>query len=294
MLDINHFLDEVKIINQAKNNDPAQVLHIILCFDDGYAMPAGINIVSILNNNKNSLFHFHLFVKPLSPQSIDQFKQIDSTNASITVYEVNQHFQINEENTASFPVSACVRLIAPLILHDIPYLLYLDSDMLCVGNLLKIKEIDISSVIMGVVVDLEKMQHTSCQKFGLRDGEYFNSGLMYINTKQWCEHHVTEKTLKLLNSGIHYSFPDQDVLNVVIGHNKRLIDKKFHRITELSPRGREDEQWENDSVIIHYTTGHKPWYQLFLTPTYEKYWQLSPWKNQKLLFTNDPLKNRSS
>lgn len=287
MLDINDFIDEERIITQSTTETSSKVMHVILCFDEDYAMPAGINMVSILDNNKNSQFHFHLFVTHISDSSIDKFKQIDSVNSSITLYKVNQYFQISKKNTSSFPISACIRLIAPLFLHELPYLLYLDSDMLCVGNLSKIQEIDISNVITAVVPDVDKMQQARCKQFGLQQGEYFNSGMMYINTQLWSQFSITEKALELLNSSVHYKFPDQDVLNSVINQNKLLLDKRFNCITELSVGGNEDQRWLANSVILHYTTGHKPWYRLFLTPTYKKYWQLSPWKDQKLLLVNE-------
>lgn len=287
MLDIGHFIDEVRPIYVSKEKDTAKLMHIVLCFDDDYALPAGVNIVSIIENNKLGLFHFHLFVTNLSDAAINKFKQIECGESSITLYQVNQHFQISKKNTSSFPISACIRLIAPLFLHDIPYLLYLDSDTLCVGDLLSLKNTDLSQVIVGAVADVEKMQLARCEQFGLTQGNYFNSGVMYINNSLWQQHHVTEKSLEYLNSTTHYKFPDQDVLNLVINENKLLLDHKFNRITLLSVGGCEDQDNINESVMIHYISGHKPWYRLFLTPTYQKYLKLSPWKSQPLLLANE-------
>ncbi|MDF7671507.1 glycosyltransferase [Orbaceae bacterium ESL0721] len=286
MLNISQFIDEIRPIKISTEKDKAKFLHIILCFDDDYALPAGVNIVSVVDNNRLGLFHFHLFVTSLSDDSVSKFSQIELSNSSITLYRVNQNFQVSKENSSSFPISACMRLIAPLFLNDIPRILYLDSDTLCVGNLSTLHNINLSDVIVGAVADVEKMQLAQCEKFNLELGSYFNSGVLYINTELWQKYHITERALELLNSTTHYKFPDQDVLNIIIKENKLLLDKKYNRITLLSIKGNEDRCLLDDSVMIHYTSGHKPWYRLFLTDIYAKYIQLSPWHSCKLLLAN--------
>ena len=67
----------------------------------------------------------------------------------------------------------------------------------------------------------------------------------------------------------------------------QFLPKIFNQLTSLTVEGKEDNILGDDTVIIHYVTGNKPWYQLYLTPLYQRYIAASPWANQKLLLANE-------
>ena len=288
MIDVKGCIEDKKVIAD-ENHDMKKQFHILLCFDDNYALPAGVNIFSIINNNPDKMLHFHLFMQNVSNENKSKISELASNRVSISQYSINNKFNIHAKNTKSFPVSACLRIIAPLIISpDVTKLLYVDSDTLCLSSLDELFDANINDKIIAAVADTENTQVSQCKKFQLEHGSYFNSGVMLYNLENWNEANITEQALNLLNEGIEYKFPDQDVLNILLKNKIFYLPKKYNCLTLLTVQGFEDQQKsENGAVFIHYTSGSKPWFKLYLTPVYKKYLAGSPWKDAKLLLANN-------
>ncbi|MBI0068333.1 MULTISPECIES: glycosyltransferase family 8 protein [unclassified Snodgrassella] len=293
MIDIKGCVEDKKVIafNGKEVDNP---LHVLLCFDDKYAFPAGINMYSIIHNNPNRELHFHLFMQNVSVENQSKIAELSSKFVSITQYSINNKFRIHSNNTKFFPISACLRIIAPLIIsQNVKKLLYIDSDTICLSSLDELFNTDLNDKIIAAVADVENTQVSQCKKFQLEYGSYFNSGVMLYNLENWNEANITKLALNLLNEGIEYKFPDQDVLNILLKDKIYFVPKKFNSIlyTAQSFENKqkvEKEAVEKGAVIIHYTAGCKPWFKLHLTPIYKKYIYDSPWKNTKLLLANNP------
>lgn len=285
MIKVDKFIAEKQIIlnTQTEQNNPLNSWHILLCFDDNYALPAGINILSIIANNVDKSLHFHLFMQNVSQQNRDKFKNIDHNGIIITEYIIDQNFKIHSDNIKSFPISACFRLIAPsLLVNETNKLLYVDSDTLCVGNLTSLFDMTFTDQIIAAVPDVEYMQQSQCTKYSIEYGTYINSGVMMFNTKEWCKQNMTEKLLNLLNSGEVYQYPDQDVMNILVGNKRILLEKKYNNLIGLTPNGEEDQKIPAGTKIIHYVTKNKPWHISYRTQLFDGYLTKSSWKNDPL------------
>ena len=225
----------------------------------------------------------------VSDEKIQKFNQLNRKNTSIIYYEISEDFSINPDTLVlHISASTCLRFIVPQILNKLTSrMLYLDCDVLCTNNLNELMNIDLNDKYSAVVCDVEKMQEKQCFACDIPYGEYFNAGMIYINTKMWVADNLTEKAFAMINSGKVYKFADQDVLNILMQGNTLFLPKKYNQLTSLSVGGNEDSLLSDDTVIIHYVTGNKPWYQLYLTPLYQRYIASSPWANQKLLLTNE-------
>ncbi|MWN31249.1 MULTISPECIES: glycosyltransferase [unclassified Gilliamella] len=283
MIDVDKFIHKRNklLLCNSLNNTP--VLHILLCFDNNYALSAGVDVISVIENNKNQQIHFHLFTHNISKENRKKFADIKSGDVSITEYVINDQFKIDSRNTEQFPISACVRLIAPIILKDVTErLLYIDSDTLCIQNLAFIYNTNLDSAVVAAVADAPYMQESQCAKYHVMFGTYFNSGVMLINIPLWCQEDITTKTLTLLNSGEKYQYPDQDVLNIAIGEKRIILAKKYNNLLALSINGNEDSKVPDDTVLIHYITKNKPWHQPYRSRLFDFYLQKSPWKNDEL------------
>lgn len=283
MIQVDEFINKKNNFLSCDFDNNKSILHILLCFDNNYALSAGVNIFSVVASNPLQQIYFHLFTHNLSDENRNKFREIKFDNISITEYVINDQFKVDEQNTEQFPLSACVRLIAPVILKNIAdKLLYIDSDTLCINSLSDINSIDLNDIIVAAVADEPYMQQTQCTKYDVIKGTYFNSGVMLINISLWCKDKITDKTLKLLNSGEKYQFPDQDVLNISIGQKRLILPKKFNNLLALSIDGNEDADVSNETVLIHYITKNKPWHQPYRSKLFDSYLEKSPWRNDDL------------
>ena len=281
------FLKNTLVLN--KKTQINQVYHIAYCFDDNYAMPAGLSLMSVIENNPNTEINFHLFTNNLSKQNLSNFeiiaKQLD---CSITCYEIDSSFSVNSDTLVlGISIATCLRFIVPEVLQKITNsVLYLDCDTLCVGNLDELFNRDLDNKIAAVVPDMEYMQDSQGKKYNIPNGEYFNAGVIYFNTILWNENKLTEKTFNLINDGNVYTFADQDVLNIVMKGNTLLLSSDFNNLTALTVNGNEDAKVDKTTKIIHYITKNKPWHQPYKTNLFEHYFINSPWKSMSLPFYN--------
>ena len=283
MIQVDKFINKRNEFLSCNFDNNQSILDILLCFDDNYALPAGVNIFSIVESNPLQQIHFHLFTHNLSDENRRKFSGIKFDNIAITEYVINDEFKIDEQNTEQFPLSACVRLIAPIILKKTTdKLLYVDSDTLCINSLADIDRIDLKEIIVAAIADVPYMQQTQCAKYDVVQGTYFNSGVMLINISLWCEEEITDKTLKLLNSGEKYQYPDQDVLNICVGQKRLILPRKFNNLLALSINGNDDANVPNGTIFIHYITKNKPWHQPYRSKLFDSYLEKSPWRNDNL------------
>ncbi|HDX9293135.1 TPA: glycosyltransferase family 8 protein, partial [Escherichia coli] len=52
-------------------------LHIALCFDREFIMPAGVALYSIISNNSNINLHFHLLVSGIEEKECSTFYELE-------------------------------------------------------------------------------------------------------------------------------------------------------------------------------------------------------------------------
>ena len=146
----------------------------------------------------------------------------------------------------------------------------------------------------AVVVDVDSMQDKSAERLHNPEfkGNYFNSGVMYINLQQWLNSNLTKKFFELLSDESIVSrvkYPDQDILNIMFLHHAVLLPRKYNSIYslksefEIKNKNHYKSVINEETVFIHYTGVTKPWHEWanyssaqFFRTVYEK----SPWKNQ--------------
>ncbi|OCL22210.1 hypothetical protein A9G07_08965 [Gilliamella sp. wkB72] len=266
-----------------------ETTHIAFCFDDNYAMPAGIAMSSVISNNMDKNLVFHLFANNVTNEKISMFNQLNNDNVSIICYEIGDDFSINPDTLVlHVSASTCLRFVVPQILNKVTSrVLYLDCDVLCTNNLNELIHTDLNDKYAAVVPDVDKTQEKQCPACDIPYGEYFNAGMIYINTDMWVDNNLTDKAFAMINSGKVYKFADQDVLNILMQGKTVFLPKIYNQLTSLTVGGNEDNLLSEDTFIIHYVTGNKPWYQLYLTPLYQTYIASSPWANQKLSLANE-------
>ncbi|MFX5602826.1 glycosyltransferase, partial [Acinetobacter baumannii] len=76
--------------------------------------------------------------------------------------------------------------------------LYLDADMLCVGSLDGLAQLDMQDDIVAVAPDHPATTEKRCAALQLADPRYFNSGMLYINIPRWQEAKITEQVMQVL------------------------------------------------------------------------------------------------
>lgn len=283
------FIKSTLIFNENKKGIKNS-FHIAYCFDDNYAMPAGLSLMSVIENNRHLNIIFHLFVNNLSQENIANFRKLAiDLDCKIFCYQIDSNFSINSETLVlGITVATCLRFIVPDVVgKESERVLYLDCDTLCVGKLDYLLNLKMDNYTGAVVPDIDNMQNTQGKHYGIEYGKYFNAGVIYFNTSLWNIAQLTERTFKLINNGEIYTFADQDVLNIVLKDKVLLLPSDFNNLTALSIGGNEDAYISKNIKIIHYITKNKPWHEPYRSKLFDYYLEKSPWKNTPLIPYNN-------
>ncbi|MBC7488758.1 MAG: UDP-glucose--(glucosyl) LPS alpha 1,3-glucosyltransferase WaaO [Glaciimonas sp.] len=268
--------------------------HIAFCVDDHYCRSMGATITSIIDNNPGITFTFHVFTFSISEDNRQRFSRIASnhivgTHIHIIDPAIFQPFSHISQFSYYSP-TIFTRLLIPSTLRGITdKVLYLDADILCVGSLAELIQINFGNSATIVVPDADETTRRRCAALKLSSQRYFKSGVMYINVEEWESQEITEKTiLAILQNGKEYRFPDQDALNVVLEGKIQLIDKKWNFLYDLIHDLEEDNRHMrpiDDAVFIHFAGAVKPWNDWCLHASkvlFMNYHSMSPWADVAL------------
>ena len=276
-MEINSLVNkEVSIFSGSGSND---CLHIAFAVDDKFIKPTGIAITSIVYNNPGQCFHFHIFTSSLCDNNVDKIKKLNLGNSSLTIHFFDENLFSRYQTLNNLPHSMYYRLVIPGILNGkARRVLYLDADVVCNGSIDELTHKNIEDYVIAAVLDSFVISNDDDYLSGLGldiNGNYFNSGVMLINVDKWNSENVLSEFNKIIFSR-KYSFPDQDVLNIILQHKVIMLDGKFNTFSW-------DCEHYNIASIIHFAGENKPWGTVVnKSDLYMKYYELSPWKGEAL------------
>ncbi len=289
-------------------------MDIVICINKQYLMPAGVMLCSLFENNKEEKITIHVLLGEGGDKCISLLEEM------VARFHQNIRFyHLNDPRLDAFPVGlyfqepfitkeAYFRLFVMDILpQELEKVLYLDVDMVICGSISDLWNVDISNVAVGAVPDSFCNDVHETNRIGYEVGlGIFNSGVLLINLNYWREHDVMKKFIAYaMEAKDHLKYHDQDVLNYVFRHCKKELPIRFNLQTihmyhdsfrYLHFRLIEDvREAFLHPVVIHYTGPEKPWYSNAYHPLkcyFEKYRQMTPWKDKPLTRLHIPLKRR--
>lgn len=154
--------------------------------------------------------------------------------------------------------STYYRLFIPELFPELDKALYLDCDVVLLGDVSKLYDVELGNNLVGAVPD---SMVTSIEPFKLYvekrlrvDAEnYFNAGVLLMNLQAMRECGFAEIFLKLLQSVTFQVAQDQDYLNVICQDRVRYLGCEWNTM----PGAVRAE----DPRLIHYNLDSKPWHR---------------------------------
>lgn len=284
------------------------MLNILYQFNEKYVPYAGVSITSLLENNKESGdITIYLLGEDISEKSrrklLDQIEIYGQQGVFIDAGEVIRKMQDLGLNGYRDSYATNIKMF---INHYIPEavkrLLYIDCDTIVTGNLSKLFEMDLKDKPIGMVLDSMCLRHKQAIGFSKKD-LYFNGGVILFDTQKWREQRCEERiTDHIQNVRAHYMAPDQDILNIVLKGQIKVLDiiynfQPFHMVYTYEqymrffgqPKYYSEKRLKNatDKVAIYHTfryLGEFPWHKDSLHPAtsmFDKYLAKSLWSDYK-------------
>lgn len=271
-----------------------QELNITCNTDDKYLQHCMAMLCSVFENNRNSI-HVHILTQELSSDNTEELKRLcNRYENKVTIYQVDESPLEGVQFRKQRPLSkaAYYRLLLSSIISDnIDKILYLDCDMIVLGNLTPLFDIDISGYALAATADYMPASDQHRQQLNLEfDERTFCSGIMMVNLKYWREQNSEKELLSFAKKPRNPVFlHDQDVLNHVFRKHWFRLPPKWNRIVfNIVPGGlqfgykRSDiREYLHSPMVVHYANKVKPWYDMWMPMRgyYREYLNKSGYKN---------------
>ncbi|MEM2538329.1 MAG: glycosyltransferase family 8 protein [Candidatus Methanomethylicia archaeon] len=280
-------------------------LDVVFTIDENYIQHFCVACTSLLENNKNigRIFVVH-DINQSNKKLIKAIKYLEEKyNATIKMLTLDSKVLENFKITHHISKATYFRLLLSEILpNDVDSVMFLDSDIVVVGSLDYILELDFlredniymtyhdgsndTSHLTNYEYYIYAVDHgysnndlARLKKLGFKGHKYFNAGIMYINLKKWRDDNIAEVLMDNAQKyNEHLVWWDQDVLNLVFDGKWGELDYSFNA---FGLEEKNERQNYKNYKIIHYTGSSKPWHFRNNHPykhLYWKYLRMTPFK----------------
>ena len=281
---------------------------VIMAFssDDFFAPYLATLIASVLDNSsKGRCYDFIILTENMSQWRISEMKSAFETDRiSLRFYNVRRLMRFYKQNlhlNGHFKIETYFRLLLPQILPEYHKVLYLDADMVCLGDVAQLFDQDVDGYLVAACKDPD----TVGLHFGARPDrmeydknvlhfepitDYFQAGTILFNLDEWREKLDVAEVFSYAQAA-DYQLLDQDILNHFCHGLTKYVDsswnvmvdwawKRVDRIISLAPKSVYDEYMEARSHpnIVHYAGPGKPWtdYRSDFSEVFWRYARQSP------------------
>jgi lipopolysaccharide biosynthesis glycosyltransferase len=237
---------------------------IVLACDEAYLMPLATTLRSIVESNvAHWPIECHVLVDEVSLQGRSRVERsLPAQAARIRWHAVDLARFSSFETQATISKMTFARLLmADLLPPGIERVLYLDTDILVLGDLLPLMQTELDGAILGAVhdgLDAELKSRTPEPSGMPIVSDYFNAGVLLIDLARWRANRISAAARDYLIAHPQTRFADQDALNVACnGHWKPLAahwNFQGHRSTDIAALAQSERP-----AIVHFITALKPW-----------------------------------
>lgn len=193
------------------------------------------SMLSLIENSTKEYLRIYLMTENLNEQDYTLIEKVirEYPNVNLSIYPIEE-FHLEKYGIPGWQntQAANARLFFQEILGnkvDKEELLYLDSDTIVVDNLTELDKYQ-----GKIYAALDTAMPSYLKQLGVT--RYFNSGVLKINTDWWKKEKCQERIIKFMkdNPSKKLTYPDQDVLNYVLGQEIEELPMSYNLPPSIS------------------------------------------------------------
>ena len=246
-------------MNKGKN-----VIPIFFAIDDGYIPFLAVAIKSLIENASKEYEYIikvlHTNVKEKNVRKIKKFEtenvNIEFVNLSYYIKKVQDKLYTRDyyTNTTYF------RMFLPELYPQYDKVLYLDSDIVVLGDISQLYNTEIGTNLVAAAPDDIIQYNKVFQEYAekvvgvVKYQNYFNAGILLMNLDQLRKFNFQDKFLYLLGTVKFSVAQDQDYLNRLCKGRVTLINNQWDIMPVINRKINKE-----DIKIVHYNFAYKPW-----------------------------------
>ena len=273
-------------------------LHISYGIDRNFLYGCGISMASLLKNNTDISFSFHVFTDYFDDEQKKLFQQLaEQYKTSIKIYLVDCEQLKSLPSTKNWSYATYFRfIIADYFSGQLERMIYMDADIMCQGSLSELLDIKFeqNEIVAAVPERDSQWWKKRADALGIPSiaSGYFNAGFLVLNLVNWAAFNISTKAMELLSQDeikAKLSYLDQDILNMLLTGKVIYLDRKFNTQYSINyelQKGKKENPITPKTVLIHYIGPTKPWHEWANYATAQPFTDAklaSPWKTIPLL-----------
>lgn len=240
---------------------------IFFSCDDNYIPYLAVSLESLEHNaDKNRNYQIKVLhantISEANQNKITEKYNVDPFNIEfVDISKFVEGFSSKLHTRDYYSKSTYYRLFIPNLYPQYDKALYLDSDIVVLGDISKLYDVDLGDNYVGAIPDgcvqlikefqdyVENRIHVKSYK------EYFNAGILLMNLNTLRQDDFEGMFINMLSNVTFSVAQDQDYLNAICGGRVKFIPSIWNQMPFPS------DVDERDICLIHYNLDMKPWHK---------------------------------
>ncbi|MDR2778692.1 MAG: glycosyltransferase family 8 protein [Puniceicoccales bacterium] len=244
-------------------------INIAFVFDDKFSDLFRVAAYSIAKGTKSHLVIYVVDcgISELNKKKILQLKEKCENIVSIKI-GMPERIDVLEKfpTEARFNSVVFYRLATPKVFPELDRVIYLDCDIVAVGDIMELWKEDLKGCPFGAVEEDGNFSNEKIRADKLaylkfpKENRYYNSGVLLIDSKKFEESQIFERVIdQVKKTKIFLPFPEQDAMNICLRNDEHLaLDPKYNFIPFASLSKKCFASVGKSLVLIEYACV-KPW-----------------------------------
>ena len=240
---------------------------IFFSVDDNYVpfLATALNS-AIKNSSKDRRYRAIVLYRELERGNMKKLAALATDNFRIDFIPVADGVEAITDRLSNrlrfdcFTLTIYFRLFIPAMFPQYDKGIYVDSDVVLLGDIAELYETDVGDDLIGACADLSIQEIPTLTDYienaiGIPPGDYINSGVLLMNLKELRNAGLDRRFLELLNK-YHFDSvaPDQDYLNALCHGRIHYLPPVWNTMPNVN------RPPLSDAKLIHYNLYSKPWY----------------------------------
>lgn len=239
---------------------------VFFTIDDSYAPFLSVALSSAIHNaSPERIYKAIILYQELSQENRNRLKALEADNFTVEFIPMEYGLESITDRMSNrlrcdyFTLTIYFRLFIPVMFSQYDKAIYIDSDVVLLGDIAELFDTDIGENLIGAcadksVVDIPELANYMENAIGVNKYHYINSGVLLMNLKSLREEGLDAHFLNLLNT-YHFDCiaPDQDYLNAICYGRIHFLDEVWDTMPNESNPPLEHPK------LIHYNLFSKPW-----------------------------------
>ena len=234
-------------------------MNILMAVNSAYLKHAKVTIFSLACHNPEPvrlyLLYSELNAKEIA--SLERFVRRHCHGELIPVFLEGEKFE-KLPIRGHFSKETYYRIYAQYLLPEEDRILWLDADLIVKKSIKNFYEKDFEGNCLIACEDKGNSTEENIKRLGLKQEKYFNAGVLLMNLKAMRKYADQEEMERFVKENLSlFLWQDQDILNLFFEDSVLFADVKYNY--QVSPGGNFNKDKCEESAILHYVGGLKPW-----------------------------------